>query len=176
MNNDTPRFTQLQFYFESNSVIERFWAKVDRNGPNGCWLWTASLTSYGYGQIGIAGRNINAHRLSWELHNGPIPEHDSYHGYCVCHTCDNRRCVNPAHLFLGTQKDNLHDMAAKGRKNTECMRGEGNPNSKLTSSDVCAIRELASQGVGFREIGRRFGVGHSTIGGIVRRQWYAWIE
>lgn len=91
---------------------DRFWSKVDRTGT-GCWLWLASLTGAGYGQFWLNGRREGAHRVAWELTYGPIPD-----GLLVCHDCpdgDNPRCVNPAHLFLGTTKDNADDMVAKGR-------------------------------------------------------------
>jgi len=93
---------------------DRFWAKVDKAsglGPQGtCWEWQASLNSDGYGNIGIEQMTDRAHRLSWRLHYGPIPD-----GLSVLHKCDNPPCVRPDHLFLGTQADNVHDMQAKGR-------------------------------------------------------------
>lgn len=95
------------------SVEARFWAKVDVRGPDECWEWQASTTSSGYGQIMVNARPrriTRAHRLSWTIANGPIPS-----GMVVCHRCDNPPCVNPAHLFVATQQDNIADMVRKGR-------------------------------------------------------------
>jgi hypothetical protein len=97
----------------SVSLVTRFWLKVDRRGDNECWLWTASTTGNGYGQFSPTchpPKTGYAHRFSYELHYGPIPA-----GMLVCHTCDNPRCVNPKHLFLGTHQDNATDMKQKGR-------------------------------------------------------------
>lgn len=97
---------------------ERFWEKVNVNAPGGCWEWTGSRTmaGRGYGTIGIGGRSTLAHRVSWEIKNGPIPDGPGHHGVCVLHRCDNPPCVRPDHLFLGTQKDNVEDMDTKGRR------------------------------------------------------------
>lgn len=95
---------------------ERFWEKVNKSGE--CWTWTACTHhQWGYGHFRAGGKLVTAHRYSWELHNGPIPP-----GMRVCHRCDNPPCVRPAHLFLGTDADNAHDMIAKGRH----YRGEHN--------------------------------------------------
>jgi hypothetical protein len=114
------------------STPEAFWKRVYRSGgPDACWPWLSSITVYGYGQYGWEGKNQRSRRIAWQLTNGPIPE-----GLCLCHHCDNRPCCNPAHLFLGTLADNVHDMHSKGRG----LRGEGVGNSKLTAEVVRAIR------------------------------------
>jgi len=121
---------------------ERFWSKVDRSaGPDACWPWTA-FTYGGYGRFDWG----TAHRAAWKLTVGPIP-----HGMCVCHHCDNPPCVNPSHLFLGTNRDNIADRDAKGRQAKgvrngghlypeRLRRGETCYNAKLTEPDVMAIR------------------------------------
>lgn len=95
---------------KKKSLEERFWEKVQKS--SGCWLWMAAKANYGYGVInlGTGLGLVRAHRLSWAMHNGPVPE-----GREVCHRCDVPACVNPAHLFLGTHGDNMRDMVKKGR-------------------------------------------------------------
>lgn len=96
----------------STPAAVRFWRHVNKGSPYECWVWTGSNDGKGYGQISAgAGRSpIKAHRLSWEIHNGQIPA-----GMVICHRCDNPKCVNPSHLFVGTQKDNMVDCATKNR-------------------------------------------------------------
>lgn len=94
--------------------LAQFWEKVDRT--SGCWLWAAGKNNQGYGVCFLDGRRTYVHRLSWELHRGPIPS-----GLYVCHTCDTPLCLNPDHLFLGTQRDNMADASAKGRTRNQCM-------------------------------------------------------
>jgi hypothetical protein len=134
--------------------IARFWAKVNVLGPDDCWEWQAYLNG-GYGTFTIENINFNAHRVSWELAYGPIPE-----GLLCCHRCDNRACVNPKHLFLGTYQDNMDDMAFKGRNNR-----------KLSEEQVLDIRRLYSlkDHMTQRELGKLFKVTHVTILKVVNR-------
>lgn len=103
---------------------ERFWIYTQK-GP-GCWQWIGSKQAYGYGQLRVGNGPMRAHRFAYIIKHGAIPE-----GMDVLHRCDNRSCVNPAHLFLGTQADNIADMDAKGRRRTVPNVGVQHPMAKL---------------------------------------------
>lgn len=137
-------------------LIERFYEKFEKDSETGCWNWTASTAGKGYGQIKIpkTRKQMYAHRLSYIINSGEIPD-----GMEVCHTCDNMRCVNPDHLFLGTQSDNLGDMKAKGRH----LYGERNTEAKLTEKQVEGIHEMSAEGSSTYALARAFGVSQSTI-------------
>ena len=132
----------------------RFWKKV-KKGPS-CWEWTGSRDRKGYGRIAatLAVRNLKAHRISYQLHVGPIPP-----GLSVLHKCDNPGCVRPDHLFLGTNADNMQDMISKGRGGL----GERNPGARLTAADIEDIRKSRSRGESFRSIAARLHVSPSCV-------------
>ncbi len=136
-------------------LAERFWEKVDVRSADECWPWLASTKQGGYGKLGSGdGRILLAHRVSLHLTNGPVPD-----GLVVCHRCDNPCCVNPTHLFVGTQAENLGDMRAKGRDNPP--RGGQHPKARLTEEAARAIRHDPRS---HRQLARVFRVGKSTIG------------
>lgn len=148
-------------------AVERFWGKVEKT--TGCWEWQSTKNAQGYGRFALTVSKVpprqkwhSAHRLVWEWENGPIPD-----GLIVCHTCDNPSCVNPAHLFLGTHKDNADDRDRKGR--IRPPRGERNRHARLRASDVMYIRRLAARGsADHDELAKRFGVCRRTIGAVAR--------
>lgn len=146
--------------------IGRFWTKVDKTG--GCWFWTAHRDTKGYGKFnaGDGPSTWVAHRYSWTLANGPIPD-----GLTVCHRCDNPPCVNPAHLFLGTNADNTADRDAKLRM----ARGTRNARSKLTPEQVQRIREMFTAGRSNRLIALDFGVREASIYQIRHGLTWAWL-
>lgn len=141
---DSIRFTEIQ----------RFWDKVDRLGPDDCWAWTASYGPFGYGQYRIPqGKNWRAHRLAYVLTHGEIPE-----GAVIMHTCDNRTCVNPQHLQVGTQKQNLVDMARRGR----C------PQARLTPEAVADLRRRVAAGEPLAAVAKSYGIKRVTANAAVR--------
>ena len=161
--------------------IERFNKRYIKK-PNGCWEWTGCKKSSGYGQLSIAGKGaVAAHRISFEIHNGPIPK-----GLFVCHKCDNPSCVNPKHLFVGTSYDNVMDCVRKGRhagsKNIRKVmklfnwkrlrniaRGEKHHRAILNKEKVLRIRRLHMKGTSFIGISRKMGVACKTIQDVCSR-------
>ena len=135
------------------TLKSRLLAKIDICSEAGCWNWTASKSSGRYGKLEISGATLSAHRASYEVYRGPIPE-----GLFVCHRCDNPACINPDHLFLGTHADNMADKVKKGRHRTP--RGSEVVTSKLTEADVLAIRaSRVSNGC----VAEQYGVDRSLI-------------
>lgn len=147
----------------------RFWAKVSKTtDTNQCWIWTASKDSGGYGRLCAGNKLLGAHRIAWELANGPIPE-----GLYVLHNCptgDNPSCVNANHLWLGTQIENISDRVKKGR--TCKHSGESNGRAKLSEEDVKAIRNHFASGKRLKEIADLFGISTSTAHfAIIGKTW-----
>jgi len=138
------------------TLEERFWSMVTR-GP-GCWLYRKQRSSDGYGVFKMNGRSVRAHRFSWELANGPIPD-----GLWVLHRCDTPRCVRPDHLFLGTPRDNVQDAIRKGRRRYEPARGEQNGSAKLSVAQVREARVRVAVGEPKASVARDFGVHPTTI-------------
>ena len=153
--------------FKKGKIIPieiRFWRHVHKT--ESCWLWTGALTHLGYGSFRENGASVLAHRVSWMLTNGPIPD-----GLDVLHDCpsgDNPACVNPAHLWLGTHTDNMRDMISKGGG----IAGIKNQNAKLTDDIVREIRLAHSNGRTTKELAMQLGVSESTARhAIGRRSW-----
>ncbi len=146
-------------------MMKRFWNKVDRRESNECWNWQACMTRLGYGLFWFSSKNRSAHRVAWILTHGEIPN-----GLHVLHKCDNPACVNPSHLFLGTQRDNIHDAIEKGRHKLPDNRGERCGTSKLTRTDVLEIRRLSGLGAKQKKIAAMFQVSQSNISMIVNHK------
>ncbi|QIN93650.1 HNH endonuclease [Gordonia phage DumpsterDude] len=155
------------------SLAERFWAKVDKDGPvirpelGKCWVWTGATKDGGYGVIRPSGQRsgppAKAHRVSAEFAGMDVA------GRFVLHACDNPPCVNPAHLRPGAPIDNVEDMVSRGRQG----RGETSGTNKLTGDQVSEIRELVAAGMLHREVAERFGVARSNVTRIVNRQGWS---
>ena len=142
-------------------IATRFLSRIVKHPRPGCWLWQGFKDVHGYGVIrrgGKGGKAVLTHRYSWELHRGEIPK-----GLHVLHSCDVPACVNPDHLFLGTQADNMRDMRSKGR---------GKAPRRFTQSQIEYVRSLLASGQEQAYIGRLFGVDPSTISHIARGKTY----
>ena len=164
---------------KSASLVVRFWANVVKT--DSCWRWTAARTEDGYGRIFGNGRSLRAHRLSFEIHLGPIPD-----GMQVLHRCDNPQCCNPEHLFLGTTADNMADKFAKGRENLPSRSGENHwmrrspervargtafRRSHLTEATVAEIRAKYSTGhFTQRALAAEYGIDHRNLHLIINRK------
>lgn len=152
-----PRFD----YALSMNTEETFWARCTKS--DGCWQWTGMIGSKGYGKFSFKGQRWHAHRLAYTFSKGPIPD-----GKFVCHKCDNKKCVNPSHLFIGTALDNNRDCITKGRRHAFDMSkilktGEDNPSSKLDRVKVAAIMPLKRSGMTWKQIATLFGVAPITV-------------
>lgn len=144
---------------------DRFMANVEIT--DGCWFWRGTVQVNGYGTVSL--KYIKAHRLSYEIFNGPIPK-----GLWVCHSCDIKICVNPEHLWLGTVKDNSGDAAKKGLYRP--LLGDENPCCKLSEDEVRAIRKELRNGKRVCELGRKYGVRHTAISRIRDGERWGWLD
>lgn len=144
-------------------IRKRFESKFTK--CEGCWEWKAGKQTKGYGSFWTSEKTLLAHRFSYQMYVGEIPD-----GLCVCHHCDNPLCVNPAHLFLGTNTDNIHDCMDKGR----CVRafGEKHWNTKLTEEQVKTIKARRNNGERGIDLAKEFGVSQPHICDIVHDRYW----
>lgn len=151
-----------------SKIEKRFWQKVNKDGPvpahvphlGKCWTWISVIKKKkGYGVLYRLRKELLAHRISYEIFNGEIPT-----GLLICHKCDNRSCVNPDHLFAGTQKDNIQDSLSKGRMLGP--RGTKNGANKLTESQIIEIRTMRTSGATLVAIAGKFGISFQHVGAI----------
>lgn len=149
---------------KKQSIADRLFSQT-KPSNNGCIEWTG-WTVFGYGRMRLGEKRIAVHRLAYELKHGSIPD-----GLCVCHKCDNRRCVNVDHLFLGTRTENNADKVAKGRQAQGPLhgrRGESHPMAKINTADVVQIRSRYAKGEKQRDLAKEFNVSQTSISLIVR--------
>lgn len=145
---------------------EKFWTCVDKSaGPDACWPWIRARDRHGYGVLNFGRRTYRAHRYAMTLALGaPLPR-----SQYVCHHCDNRACVNPRHLFVGSHEDNMADMKRKGRDRQTVSRGEAHYRARLTEADVREIRARMASGESGPALAQEFGVSASHIKNIAGR-------
>lgn len=140
-------------------LIAPWFDRIDRSGgPNACWEWPGADNGAGYGYVRIGGKSFLVHRLSYERVNGRVPD-----GLLVLHSCDNRRCCNPAHLRVGDYADNMRDAVERGRHR---------PGKRLTQEQADEIRALRAEGMTLGPLARRFGVSDSTVWAILTNKRY----
>ena len=167
---------------DCKNIVNRFMSKVLKDSVTGCWNWNGGKDRKGYGKFSIGGsrnkdgtrRNsmVTATRVSYEIFIGEIPAGDGYHGTCVLHHCDNPCCVNPEHLFLGSNKDNVLDMDKKGRRVNKQPKGEMHGTAKLTVNQVDSIVIQLNKKVPQHLIAKEFGVCLATVNHIAKgRLW-----
>jgi hypothetical protein len=145
----------------TSDIADSFWSKVDIRGPHECWEWTAGKLRDGYGYLNAGGKKYIASRIAYQLTYSPPGS------MCVCHTCDNPGCCNPAHLWLGTRAENIQDRVSKGRN------GGGHPPEKLGEADVQQIRDLYKTGEHtYETLGEMFNISGTHVGYVVTgRRW-----
>lgn len=150
-------------YSVSHKALARFWDKVKKTET--CWLWNATVGTNGYPQFYLNGRHRAAHRISWEMSNGSIPE-----GMCVCHTCDITHCVRPDHLFLGSNQENILDRVRKGRSyrpGSDLISGR-----KLTDSQALELIQKRKAGATLSSLANEYGLNCPAVSAIINgKSW-----
>ena len=155
----------------AKTIEERFWTKIEKRDGSECWIWKGAVKSDGYGNFcsGIK-QFVGAHKMSWEIKHGKkVPD-----GMCVCHHCDTPLCVNPAHLFLGTAKENAADASKKGRlKGRETPKGSQHGRAKITEIVVQAIRkDFSEQNLPRKNLAEKYQIPYGTVAHILAgRTW-----
>lgn len=154
-------------WMPSADLLLRFKAKIAPESQSGCWMWIGAVLHRGYGAFKLDRATVRAHRFSWLIHFGTIPK-----GLNVLHRCDAPLCVNPQHLFLGTQSDNMRDMRQKGRGKTPRLRMERHPMAKINMSIAEEIRAKRREGATEPELMREYAVARTTITDVCRgKRW-----
>lgn len=163
----------------SKTTTERFWSHVQVGEPDECWDWTGTTTIHGYGRFKVSGKMISVHRYSYELSRGNLPS-----DLDICHTCNNRRCVNPKHLYAGTAKQNVadairagtqHNFQKTGTRGTRRHRGTAVVGAVLTEQRVLEIFHRVRAGETHRAIAFEYGVGKTTVSKIASGQCWGWL-
>ena len=153
---------------DMNVVRARFEARAYPEPNTGCWLWATQADPYGYGNFSFGNKNRLAHRASYMIYKGEIPD-----GLFVCHSCDMPACVNPEHLFLGTNLDNMLDRDSKQRQ----ARGKAIPQTKLSLEEVIQIREAYAVGnTTYNRLAKQFNVKDTTIQAIIQRKSWKYVK
>ena len=153
-------------YKLKSSAVDIFWSNIQKSIDTECWIYTKCISTTGYGRIQINRKFVFAHRFSYQLHFGDIPD-----GMFICHHCDNPPCCNPSHLFLGTSSDNSNDMAAKFRND----KGEEHWNNKLNQTQVLEIKSLLKNGESVSNIANTYNVHVNTIYDIRNNRIWKWL-
>jgi hypothetical protein len=149
--------------------LARFESKVSPEPNTGCWLWGGGYFNTGYGQFCFLSKSIGAHRFSYLAYKGDISG-----GLFVCHLCDNKSCVNPDHLWLGTPSENMRDRDIKSRQARQ--KGEAHGGSKLSDSQIIEIRRNRANGLSMTAIGKKYGVAFQTISKIVNGKLWSHVQ
>lgn len=158
---------------DPETIKSRLLSRVVVDQTTGCWNWTGATSKFGYGRMGIDNRTYSAHRVSYQVFRGEIPE-----GLCVCHKCDNPPCINPDHLFLGTHSENIQDAYRKGRvlppegDMSQYKKGHKAFNRVLPDNQVVEIKRMIKAGIAPSEIARKVNVKRQVVADIKRGQAY----